>query len=44
VAGFSIPARERTPVLDQSVTFIESVTSVRPLPAPEPAPAVSTTR
>lgn len=29
VAGFSIPARGRTPVLDQSVTFIESVTAVR---------------
>lgn len=27
VAGFSIPARGRTPVLDQSVSFIESVTS-----------------
>lgn len=26
VAGFSIPARGRTPVLDQSVRFIESVT------------------
>ena len=26
VAGFSIPARGRTPVLDQSVTFMESVT------------------
>lgn len=27
IAGFSIPARGRTPVLDQSVAFIESVTS-----------------
>lgn len=44
VAGFSIPARGRTPVLEQSVTFIESVTSARPLPAPDPSPAVSTTR
>jgi dipeptidyl aminopeptidase/acylaminoacyl peptidase len=26
VAGFSVPARERTPVLEQSVSFIESVT------------------
>jgi len=46
VAGFSIPARDRTPVLDQSVSFIESVTSVRTLrePQPQPAPAVSTPR
>jgi acetyl esterase/lipase len=44
VAGFSIPARGRTPVLEQSVSFIESVTSVRPQQAPEPVPAVSTTR
>jgi acetyl esterase/lipase len=29
VAGFSVPARGRTPVLDQSVTFIESVTASR---------------
>jgi acetyl esterase/lipase len=29
VAGFSIPARGRTPVLDQSVTFMESVTATR---------------
>lgn len=28
IAGFSIPARGRTPVLDQSVRFIESVTAV----------------
>jgi acetyl esterase/lipase len=28
VAGFSVPARGRTPVLDQSVSFIESVTAV----------------
>lgn len=27
VAGMSVPARGRTPVLDQSVTFIESVTT-----------------
>jgi acetyl esterase/lipase len=27
VAGFSVPARGRTPVLDQSVSFIESVTT-----------------
>jgi dipeptidyl aminopeptidase/acylaminoacyl peptidase len=27
VAGFSIPARGRTPVLDHSVRFIESVAS-----------------
>jgi dipeptidyl aminopeptidase/acylaminoacyl peptidase len=27
VAGFSVPARGRTPVLDQSVSFIESVTA-----------------
>ena len=27
VAGFSVPARGRTPVLEQSVTFIESVTA-----------------
>ena len=26
VAGMSVPARGRTPVLEQSVTFIESVT------------------
>lgn len=30
VAGLSVPARDRTPVLDQSVTFIESVTAPRP--------------
>ncbi len=29
VAGFSIPARGRTPVLDHSVSFIESVTAAR---------------
>jgi acetyl esterase/lipase len=28
VAGFSVPARGRTPVLDQSVTFIESVAAL----------------
>jgi len=44
VAGFSVPARKRTPVLEQSVSFIESVTSVRPLRAPDQSPAVSTTR
>src|SRR6185503_7049357 len=38
VAGLSIPARGRTPVLDQSVSFIESVTG-----APQ-SPAASTTR
>lgn len=27
IAGISVPARKRTPVLDQSVTFIESVTA-----------------
>jgi acetyl esterase/lipase len=44
VAGFSIPARGRTPVLEQTVSFIESVTSARPLQAPDPSAAVSTTR
>jgi len=44
IAGFSVPARGRTPVLEQSVRFIESVTSVRPLRAPDQSPAVSTTR
>jgi acetyl esterase/lipase len=29
VAGFSVPARGRTPVLDQSVTFVESVTAAK---------------
>jgi len=29
VAGFSIPARGRTPVLEQSVSFIESVATAR---------------
>jgi dipeptidyl aminopeptidase/acylaminoacyl peptidase len=29
VAGFSVPARGRTPVLDQSVSFIESVSMSR---------------
>jgi acetyl esterase/lipase len=30
VAGFSVPARRRTPVLDQSVSFIESVSMSAP--------------
>src|SRR6188474_1507264 len=33
VAGLSIPARGRTPVLDQSVSFIESVTGAPQSPA-----------
>ena len=37
VAGFSIPARGRTPVLDQSVSFIQSVAAGQ-------SPAASTTR
>ena len=32
VAGMSVPARGRTPVLDQSATFIESVAAVRRQP------------
>lgn len=40
VAGMSIPARGRTPVLEQSVRFIESVTTR----TPALAPAASTTR
>ena len=32
VAGMSVPARGRTPVLDQSVTFIDSVAAVRRQP------------
>jgi acetyl esterase/lipase len=41
VAAMSVLARGRAPVLDQSVSFIESVTARR---APEQAPAASTTR
>jgi acetyl esterase/lipase len=41
VAAMSVLARGRAPVLDQSVSFIESVTALR---APEQAPAASTTR
>ena len=40
VAGMSVPARKRTPVLDQAVTFIESVAAR----APQRAPGASTTR
>jgi dipeptidyl aminopeptidase/acylaminoacyl peptidase len=40
IAGMSVPARGRTPVLEQSVSFIESVTQR----APVQSPAASTAR
>ena len=39
VAAFSIPARNRAPVLDDAVKFIESVTSASPAPAAIPSSA-----
>jgi acetyl esterase/lipase len=39
VGAFSIPARHRAPVLDDTVKFIESVTSVTPAPLAIPSSA-----